>query len=1037
MIRPARQHRSPLISLLIFVFVLSAILIVVALLRLDLGSYKQQLAERLGNALKMPVTLGDANLSFHGGIALDFRNLQIGNDEKFRLDVPKFTALVKPWELLRGEIIIEQIHIDAPRLAISLPLKLRDSAFNLDNLGLKTLQIRNGTLQITPESTSDPLSLNDFNLVYHGPGKKRISQLAIATTLQHKGQTSALSAFLELSHDQPDQPWRQGNLSGNITLRNLSTPDFAPLKFASLPRMFDLTLGVKGIPADGVQLDAALTGNQKTKALANLSANWQSTATTDTLRNLRLEMLGIPLTGDLLLSRKGDEPHLSGRLGASNLDLNPILSGPVPSLTNLAGRLETLEVILNGPLHPTADNPWSPLYSGTLKLDKLAYPLGTTSISNASLLLELQNARLSLKAGHAMLAKTPFTFSGTSGPLQQHPLEISFALTGSADLAQLQQESPSTFLKRQKLTGKMPFTLALTGSSEKLETNLTLDLTDTDLSISKLLEKKAGTPFHLDLKGQLTPQQMTISQANIRLAQSRIQLTGQFTQSEQNWSGALQLAPLELKPLQAVSPLFKDLQLHGKANGDLVLTPADWHGRISLLEAGAHLTHIIGDLNQTQGTFTLNREGIAFDKISTRLGESPLRVSGGLKNWEAPLISLHVTGKELRAQDLVFTNPDMKLQNLDGQLWINAGGITFDPVDVTVENRTTVRVSGQLRSYHDPQTYLEIQSDDADILDVIRLFTGHKANQGPNLSESHASLKIKAIVKKGRLGSLYFENAEGTIIDRNNIFTLYPLSVHFGKGRATGRVELDGTRNHLLKVSGQAQHCDADRVYEMLFEKKGIFRGTLSGDFYLEGEQVGEQFWKTSHGGGHLQIKDGAMRELNGFAKIFSLLNVAQLFKFSLPDMDKEGLPLSLLETSARMTDGILHFDDFHITSPAINISAVGQLNTLTKTIDCTLGIKPLRTIDIILSNVPLFGWVLTGDEEALITALFTLKGPIDNPNVSAAPASSIANTALGIIGRTLGLPLRMLQKTGKFLTNPPRPKTESPAPLDNGGQQQ
>jgi len=234
-----------------------------------------------------------------------------------------------------------------------------------------------------------------------------------------------------------------------------------------------------------------------------------------------------------------------------------------------------------------------------------------------------------------------------------------------------------------------------------------------------------------------------------------------------------------------------------------------------------------------------------------------------------------------------------------------------------------------------------------------------------------------------------------------------------------------------LKISGMAKGCDADRVYEMLFEEKGIFRGTLDGNFYIEGEEIGEQFWKTAQGGGHLQIKDGAMRGLNGFAKVFSLLNVSQLFKFNLPDMDKEGLPLSLLETSARMTDGILYFDDFRITSPAINISAVGQLNTLDKTIDTTLGIKPLRTVDIILSNVPLFGWVLTGDEEALITALFTLKGPIKNPSVSAAPASSIANTALGIIGRALGLPLRMLQKTGEFLTEPPRPKDET-APAEN-----
>ena len=172
------------------------------------------------------------------------------------------------------------------------------------------------------------------------------------------------------------------------------------------------------------------------------------------------------------------------------------------------------------------------------------------------------------------------------------------------------------------------------------------------------------------------------------------------------------------------------------------------------------------------------------------------------------------------------------------------------------------------------------------------------------------------------------------------------------------------------------------------------------------------------------------MRGIKGFAQVFSLLNVSQLFTFSLPDMDKEGLPLSLLETSTRISEGIVHFDDFSIVSPAINISAVGQFNSLNQTIDSTLGIKPLRTVDIILSRVPLFGWVLTGDEEALVTALFTLTGPVGNPKVSAAPVSSVTNTALGIIGRTLGLPFRMLQKTGEFLTTPSRPGETPPPPV-------
>jgi len=1022
MTKSPAHRRSPLVSTLIFVVALAVGFLLIALSQLDIGSYKQQLANQLELAINKPVKLGDAKLSFHGGIALDFRNLQIGDDDNFSLYVPQLSTILNPLDLLYGKIIIEQVLLDAPKLKISLPISLAKSTLNLDQLGLKTLQIRKGSVTIFQEENSEKsLTVNDFNLVAHGLGKGLISQLATTATISQAEHNAEFNLFLELTRQNPAQVWRNGHLSGNLSLNNLKNNSLAHWISSELPKEFNLRIGLHGVPADKIQLEAAINDSRTGAVLLNLRSDWQSTETDDSFRNLKLGLAGIPLTGQLRLNRKGAEPHLSGLVELKNTEIKTLLAR-VKSLAKLSGQVEKFALTFQGPLHATIENPLAPLQSAYAKLSQISYPFEHTSLTETAMVVEMRNARFSLTEGRGLFAQTPFIFSAASGLLNQSPPEIVFALNGTADLQQLQTEFSSPSLKRRNFTGKAPLSLVLQGPLNQLKSKLKIDLANTDLTLGKLLDKKQGTPCSLELEGQIETDHLTIDKAAINVAQTSVQLSGNWAQTDNQWSGELQLAPFQLETLQEISPIFSFFQISGETQGHFNLGRKGWEGQLNLNGGGAHLTQLLSDLNRVNGVLHLDKNGFQMGGVKANLGQSLISVKGNLQNWRSPLLSLQLTSEEVRAQDLIFTNETMMLKDLKGQLLISAGGITFDQIQVTVENKTTAKIDGMMRGYLTPHTYLEISSDNADILDIIQLFAGPARFKQSNDSQHKATLEIVTRVKQGNLGSFFFENATGTIIDRKNVFTLFPLDFNIGSGTATGRIEVDRQRHSLLKISGHAVNCAADPVYEMLFEKKGIFRGTLSGDFYIEGEGIGKQFWKTSQGGGHLQIKDGVMRELKSFARIFSLLNVSQLFTFHLPDMDKEGLPVSLLESSARITDGIVHFDDFTIISPAINISAVGQLNTLNQTIDSTLGIKPLRTVDIILSRVPLFGWVLTGKEEALITALFTLKGQVDNPKVSAAPVSSVANTALGIIGRTLGLPFRMLQKTGEFLSTPPRP---------------
>jgi hypothetical protein len=71
---------------------------------------------------------------------------------------------------------------------------------------------------------------------------------------------------------------------------------------------------------------------------------------------------------------------------------------------------------------------------------------------------------------------------------------------------------------------------------------------------------------------------------------------------------------------------------------------------------------------------------------------------------------------------------------------------------------------------------------------------------------------------------------------------------------------------------------------------------------------------------------------------------------------------------------------------------------------------KPFGTIDKVVTRLPIAGWILGGEEKALITAQFKVTGPAEKPKVEAIPISAISKGVLGVFQRTLSLPLKLIE---------------------------
>jgi len=136
---------------------------------------------------------------------------------------------------------------------------------------------------------------------------------------------------------------------------------------------------------------------------------------------------------------------------------------------------------------------------------------------------------------------------------------------------------------------------------------------------------------------------------------------------------------------------------------------------------------------------------------------------------------------------------------------------------------------------------------------------------------------------------------------------------------------------------------------------------------------------------------------------------VSQLFSFKLPDVNREGVPFTRLAAELAIDKGVASSNLIVIDSEAMNMSYVGHYDMVKDNLDLLVVVKPLGTIDKVVTRLPIAGWVLGGEEKALITAQFRVTGSGSDPDIEAIPISAMSKGVLGLFQRALSLPLKLI----------------------------
>jgi hypothetical protein len=198
-----------------------------------------------------------------------------------------------------------------------------------------------------------------------------------------------------------------------------------------------------------------------------------------------------------------------------------------------------------------------------------------------------------------------------------------------------------------------------------------------------------------------------------------------------------------------------------------------------------------------------------------------------------------------------------------------------------------------------------------------------------------------------------------------------------------------------------------DHTITCLSEEKAMASGRFNLDGALQVNAPPAEFMKAFTGNIEVIAEDGRFLRSNLFAKILSLINFTEIYRGTVPDLTGEGLEYKRMKLSGEFRDGKLIVNGWTINGPSLWMGARGEVDLVDDTLHLFVLVSPFKTVDRIINAIPGLRWILGG---RLVAIPMEARGGLSDPEVIPMAPSAVGQSILDMLGRTLRLPLHIVQ---------------------------
>ncbi|RMF96535.1 MAG: DUF3971 domain-containing protein, partial [Candidatus Schekmanbacteria bacterium] len=346
-----------------------------------------------------------------------------------------------------------------------------------------------------------------------------------------------------------------------------------------------------------------------------------------------------------------------------------------------------------------------------------------------------------------------------------------------------------------------------------------------------------------------------------------------------------------------------------------------------------------------------------------------------------------------------------------------AGNIVFRNFKVKALNSSLLIDGGIDSEANENNVVLNIRTDYFDLDKFLKKYPQQRTHKptggkGKNITFDCMFESLQTVF----LGNIYEKISADFTYEKKELDIKHLEGTSFGGGlNLSGKIDFSSNES-AFSICSQTKNTDIDKLLSYLGLKGSEINGRVDIDNCLDSKWKDSTEIKPNLAGQiHFVSKNGRIKKtsIGIFSKILSFFNLLKWKDFWIKDIETKGMTYNTINADFTGADGVFHTDNFLLDGSSMKISAVGDIDVGKNTINMKVGVMPLGTVDTIVSNIPIVGYILTGKDKSLVTAYFEVKGDIKNPKVEPISMKSLGKGLLGIFRRTLGFPYDIIKDTG------------------------
>jgi hypothetical protein len=188
-------------------------------------------------------------------------------------------------------------------------------------------------------------------------------------------------------------------------------------------------------------------------------------------------------------------------------------------------------------------------------------------------------------------------------------------------------------------------------------------------------------------------------------------------------------------------------------------------------------------------------------------------------------------------------------------------------------------------------------------------------------------------------------------------------------------------------------------------------KASASGTFNLVGEVMANAKTNATariySGALDFNAKEGRIYQLGLLAKIFAILNLTEIYRGVVPDLVGDGFAYDTMTIKANFEGKKLVMEECTIDGASMGLACDGEIDLAEQKINLVILVAPFKTVDRLVKKIPLISTVLGGK---LVSIPFRAKGDLADPMVIPLSPTAVGSGVLGVMERTLKLPITIIQ---------------------------